>query len=395
MDLDLRTASLMTALVANVAGAVFIIDTLLRREDGPSRYWSVSFLSGMATTVAYTMWATDVGGAFSIALANALFVNTTGFLWLGSRVFNQRPVGLATGAVVLTDLVVAGAVLVEGPDGGDWAGWLAMGISLVVLAVLAAVETVRRPMGRMTTSWLLAGVFAVQAVFYLARVIAFLLFGPGSDTFHTYFGSGTANIVTVVLVIVGVVVISMLRASRTDLRRYTWMSHVGVTTDGIMLSSTFASALQDVIERASWREELVAVISVRVEDIARIRSAFGADMSGDVTHAWRQGVRRFAPSTGLVGEDGDHGLLVVARAATAAEARRQAGVIYRGLFESFGEVTSAVIPAIGVGVALTETVGYDLDALLRGARGASRRAIASVEASVLFGGADDVLPDLR
>jgi GGDEF domain-containing protein len=203
-----------------------------------------------------------------------------------------------------------------------------------------------------------------------------------------------ANVFTVVLTIVAVVVTSVLRATRSELRSYAWMSSAGITSDGIMLAPTFLAALGDIVERAGWRTEPVAVIAVRIEDVAQIRTAFGADVAGDVLHAWRQGVRRYAPSTGLVGEDGENGLLVVTRAATAADARRQAATIYRGLFESLGAVTSAVIPVVGVGVALSETVGYRADSLVGSAHRAAADAATSIEASVLFGGVDEAIDDL-
>jgi hypothetical protein len=395
MTVDLATASLMTALVANVAGAFFIVDTLLRRDDAAGRLWAIAFLSGMATTIAYASWAAGSGGAAAIAIGNALFANTIGCMWLGSRKFNERRLGPALTAVVVVDVLVAAAVLVEGPDGGDWAGWLVMGIALVVFSAFAAVETTRTPMGRIGTARVLTVVFVAEGAFYLVRAIIFVLMGPESTLFQVWFGSLTANFVTVTLTVVAVAVLSVLRAGRADLRGYSWMTRIAVTSDGILMSSAIMTALGDIVERAGWRHDLVALIAVRVEGIDQIRTAFGADVAGDVTHAWRQGVRRFAPSTALVGEDGDQTLLVITRASTAADARRHAGTIYRGLFESFGQVSDAVIPAVGVGVGLTETVGYDATALLTAARGAAEDAATSIESSVLFGGSAAAADRLR
>lgn len=394
MTVDLLTASLFAMLVGNVAGAVFIVDTLLRRDDGPGRVWAFGFLSGMATTIAYAMWSFGTGGVFAIAVGNALFASTTAIMWIGSRRFNQRPLRFATFAAAGAAVVVAGAVLIEGPAGGDWAGWPVMSIAVVVFSLLAALETMRRPMGRFGIAWALAIVFVVVALFYAVRVVVFFAVGPEAPLFHVWFGSVAASVFTVVLTIVAVVVTSVLRSTRSELRSYAWMSSAGITSDGIMLAPTFLAALGDIVERAGWRTESVAVIAVRIEDVAQIRTAFGADVAGDVVHAWRQGVRRYAPSTGLVGEDGENGLLVVARVATAADARRQAATIYRGLFESLGAVTSAVIPVVGVGVALSETVGYRADALVSSAHRAAADAATSIEASVLFGGVDEALEDL-
>lgn len=393
MNVDLFTASLFTALVGNVAGAVFIIDTLLRRDHGPGRIWSIAFLSGMATTVAYSMWAAGIGEMLPIAVGNALFVTTTAVMWLGSRSFNQRRIGSATAVIVLGALTVAGAVIVEGPDGGDWAGWLTMGIGLVAFSTLAAIETLRAPMRRFGTASVLAAVFLVMAAFYLARCVVFVVAGPDSALFLDAFGSVVANFFTVILTVVAVVVISVLRAAQVELRSFAWISSRGVTSDGILLAATLRTATADVVERAGWRGEMVATIAVRMADLPEIRTAFGADVAGDVLHHWRQSVRRYAPSFALVGEDETDTLIVVTRAGTAAEARRQAAVIYRGVLESLGAVTRAVIPSVGVGVALTETVGYQPEALVQSARVAAIESATSVESSVLFGGTAEAEPD--
>lgn len=393
MNVDLFTASVFAALVGNVAGAVFIIDTILRRDHGPGRTWAIAFLCGMATTVAYSMWAAGVGGMLPIAVGNALFVTTTALMWVGSRTFNQHRVGSAMAATVLGALTVAGAVVVEGPDGGDWAGWLPMGIALVVFSALAGVETLRAPMRRFGTAAVLAVVFFAIAAFYAARCVVFVAAGPDSALFHVAFGSVTASYFTVVSTVVAVVVLSVLRAPQAELRSYAWMSSRGVTSDGILLGATLRTGIADVVERASWRDELVATIAVSISDMPEIRTAFGADVAGDVLHQWRRSVRRYAPSFALVGEDGADTLIVVTRAATAAEARRQAAVIYRGVLESLGAVTRAVIPSIGIGVALTETVGYVPEGLVHSARLAAMESATSVESSVLFGGQAEPGPD--
>ncbi|MFT4212837.1 MAG: hypothetical protein QM626_13315 [Microbacterium sp.] len=387
--MDLFTTTLLTAIVCNVAGAVYLVETLLRRDEGAGRAWSLAYLSGMATTVAYMMWAAGIGGFVAVAAGNALFVSTMGCMWLGSRRFNHRRMPPAVLVVVAGGLLTAVAVIFYGPDGGGWAGWPVMGAVLIVLSVCAAIETVRRPMGRIRTSWALAVVLAVAAAYYAVRLAVFMTAGPESDLFAIYFGSNSASIVTVTLTIVAVVVTSVLRATRADLRAYAWMSRSGVTSDGIMLGPTFASAVTDITERAGWRGELVGVISVRVEDLRQIATAFGMDVAGDVEGAWRQGVRRFAPSTSFVGEDDGRGLLVATVPATAAEARRQAAAIYRGLFDTLGAVTGAVIPVVGVGVALSETVGYDTEGLITAAREAAMSAAVNPDSSVVFGGSSD------
>jgi len=386
MTIDLFTASLMTAIVCNVAGATFIIETLLRRDEGAGRVWSVAFLTGMATTVAYMMWASGTGGFIAVSVGNGLFVATMGCMWLGSRRFNDRTMPVPTIIVVGVGLVVSAAAAVAGPDGGDWAGWVPMAVGIIVFCALACVETLRAPLVRIRTAWSLAAVFAVATVFYIARAFVFLTLGTGSEVFRTFFSTNATSIMTVVLTIVAVVVTSVLRASVSRLRVSPWVSRGGVASDGIVLSETFVPALSEVAERTGWRNDLLGVIAVRIGDLRQIASAFGADVAAEVEAACRQGVRRFAPANSFVGEDEDHGLLVVTVSATAAEARRQAAAIYRGLFDTLGSITGAVIPAVGVGLALSENVGYEPDVLVQQARQAARRAAAHPEATVVIAG---------
>ena len=113
MTLDLFTVTVMTALVASVAGVIFIVDTVIRRDSGPGRLWAVAFLSGLATTVAYMAWSAGVGGPVSVAVGNTLFVLVPGFMWLGTRRFNDRSARLAPGLLAVLAAATFVAALVE------------------------------------------------------------------------------------------------------------------------------------------------------------------------------------------------------------------------------------------------------------------------------------------
>lgn len=386
MMLDQFTASTMTALVALVAGGVFIIETLFRRDDPIGRVWSVSYLAGIATTLAYMAWAAGVGGSWAIAAGNTLFVASMGVMWLGIRRFNDRPLVVPAVVLAATCASVGAAVIVEGPDGGDWAGWVPMGVSLIAFPVLAAVEIFRPPMRAIRTAWPLGIVFSIVAAYYLLRTTAFVTAGPDSDLFRTYLSTNVTSVLTIVLTIVAVVVSSVLRATQTDLRTFAWMARGGVTADGIYVPPAFMGALHDVAERARWRDELLAVIAVRVDDLAEIAIAFGPEIGRDIAQRLRSTVRRYAPAAAPVGEDGEGGLLVAVPSAHAADARRDAMVIYRGLFDALLEVTGGVVPVVGVGVAVSSDAG-DLPAeLVARARSAASHAASSPEASVLLDG---------
>lgn len=188
---------------------------------------------------------------------------------------------------------------------------------------------------------------------------------------------------TVVLTVVAAIVTSVLRSHRSAEQRYEWLTERGVASDGVMLARTFVAASADIIERASWRSEGVVIVVIHVEGLAEIRTAFGQEAADDISGACRQAVRRYAPASAIVGEDDEHRLAVAALAPSAADARRLGAMIYRGCMEELARADSGLFPFVGVGVAFTGDVGYDVGALLRGARAAARRAAATPGASVL------------
>jgi len=383
MNLDLFSVMVMTALVVNTSGVLFIVETIIRRDEGAGRVWSIGFLAAMLTTIAYVLWTEMPGVSWPVAVGNAAFVAGTGCMWLGARAFNGRRMVAASAIVVLA---VAGAALSTflDPVGGDWAGATWMFLALVVFAGLGSAECLRGALLESRTAWVLATVLAFQAIYFIARTSAFLIAGPESALFQGVFGTANTAMLTVVLTIVAVVVTSVLRASRAPVRGYGPVAH-GERKDGIVPLPVFERDLTDVCRRAAWRNDLVGVIAIRVEDLDQISTAFGSEVARAVTDAWRAGVRRHAPSNAMVGEDGPTGLLVAVVTDSPATARRSAGVIYRGLFDDLGKVGGGVLPVVGVGVSLSDTSGYDTEALVRVAREAARRAAASVETSVLVG----------
>ncbi len=383
MSLDVATVVIMTALVVNVSGVLFILETLLRRDEGAGRIWSLAFLSAMLTTLAYTIWVQSDSAWWAIAIGNAAFVSGTGCMWLGCRRFNGR--GLRWSSVLVAAAVVAAgtAVVVAGDQGGDWAGALWMFLPLLGFAAAGAVECLRGELRESRTAWVLGAVLGFESLYYISRTTAFLTSGPDSALFQSAFGTVSTGVLTVTLTIVAVVVTSVLRASRAPMRGYLRDGGSADLDEGIVSAESFDTALAALCRRGARRSEQIAVTAVRLDDLDEISTAFGSDVAGAVSETWRSGVRRHAPTNAVVAQDGATGLVVALAVTSAQEARRAAGAIYRGLFDDLGKVGGGVIPVVGVGVALSETSGHDPSELVRAAREAAARAAANVETSVL------------
>jgi GGDEF domain-containing protein len=383
VTLDMFSVVVMSTLVVVVSGVVYIVETLLRRDDGAGRIWAVAFLAAMLTTVSYMVWANDPDASWAIAVGNAAFVTGTGCIWIGCWGYNERSMVVPGLVVAVGAIGAAVSVVLSPPDPLGWNGALWMFVALLVFAGAGAVECLRGEMRRSRTPVVLAFVLGLQALFYVARIVGFFVLGPQSDQFNTWLGTIPASFLTITFTIVALVVTSILRAGRTQQRGFERLSRAGVTTDGILPEESFRAQLSDLVERAGWRGELVGVIVVRIDDLHQISTAFGSEIARAVSGSLRSGVRRHSPSNAFVGEDGAVGLAVGMLVDSASDARRRAALVYRGLFEGIGTATGGVIPVVGVGVALTDTAGYDTEGLLRTAREAAHRAATSVEASVI------------
>ena len=384
MTLDLVSVLVMTALVVNVSGVLFIIETVLRRDEGAGRIWSIGFLAAMLTTLAYAVWAfSDDDTWWAVAIGNAAFVAGTGFMWLGCRRYNERSLRWPASLVVAAFVAAAVAVAVEGEQGGDWAGALWMFVPIVGFAGAGAVECLSGGLRESRSAWVLGAVLGFQSLFYVSRTTAFVTSGPESALFQTAFGTIPTSVLTVVLTIVAVVVASVLRAARAPMRGYLLHRSAGEVDRDLVDETAFPAILERLCRRARRRGELIAVTSVRLDDLDQISTAFGSDIAGAVAETWREGVRGHAPTNAVVAEDGPTGFLVCLAVDSAQEARRQAAAVYRGLFDDLGKVGGGVIPVVGVGVALSESAGFDPSQLIGTAREAADRAAANVEASVL------------
>lgn len=382
--IDQFSVSIVTALVVVVSGTLFVIETLLRRDDSAGRVWALGFLSAMLTTLLYLVWAWSPDAWWAVAGGNAAFVAGSGLMWLGCRRFNGHSMRIPVVLVLVMSVAAGLSAVLAGPDGGDWAGAAWMFIPLFLVGAAAAVECRRGVLGHATNAATLAFVFGLQSLYYLARTIVFLTLGPESELFSTWFGTLVTSALTVILTITAVVATSVLRANRTGLRGRTDDAGGWAMGGAIVTAPVFASAGERLVATAKRRGERLAVLIVRLEELDYISTAFGMEARDELMAAARASVRAEAPAFALVGEDGVNALAMLTTSESTGDARRLGMSLYRGLFDAFNSVTGGVLPSVGIGIALSDTVGYSAEAMMDAARGASERAASSVASAVLI-----------
>jgi len=384
MTLDNFTVSLAAAVVIVVSGVMYLFETLMRKDGLSGRLWAVAFLAGILTVLSYLVWAAAPDAYLAVAVGNAGFVASAGFIWLGCRAYNDRPLRWSGSVVAAFVLIAGAAVLVAGPDGGDWAGAVPLFIGTGLMALFGAIESRQGAIGRRWSSLGLTIVLGIEAVWFTARTLVFVAYGPDSEVFATWFNTIVSSFLTITLTIVAVVVTSVLRASESNLRGQPDVYTLSVGVDGVLLPASFRSATATLIERAARQGETICVVSVRIDDLGRIATAFGPAEAEQVAAAWRAGVREYVPTAALVG-DGESGSLLVAFLTTSfSDVRRMASIMHRRLLDDFGALGVSVVPVVGVGIALTDRLGYDFSTLVDGADQAAARSVTSPDASVII-----------
>lgn len=388
MTIDSFTINVVVAVVTITAAVLYLLETLLRREVGAGRVWALGFLSGVLTVICYLVWRAAPEPWVAIAIGNAALSSTIGFFWLGCRSFNDRPLRYPAVVVGVVAVVLMIATLSAGPAGGDWAGSELMFFAIAAFSLLGAVESRRGAMGGVWSSLGLTIVLVFVGAYYFARGIVLAVEGPKGTTFQTWFNSGNTGLVSIVLTIAALTTATMLRSGRITVRNDAYHEALELSPDGLLSSRSFTMALPRVVDRAMRREELFAVIALRIDDLTQISIAFGADEEAAISTLHREGSRRYAPTFALIGGGSGDSVLIAFLPASEADARRVASRIQRRLLDDFAKRGSAVIPVVGVGVALSRDVGYDAARLVEGAQEAARRSSTSPEASVILAEAD-------
>ncbi|MFF7682879.1 hypothetical protein ACFZA2_08950 [Microbacterium sp. NPDC007973] len=385
MIFDVLTLQASAALVIVVSAVMYLLDTIMLKDGLPGRLWASAYLSGTFSAVCYLAWLLLPDVFVAVAVGNGAFVCATAFIWLGCVAFNGRPLrvpSLVVGAVIL--LVVVSA-LAAGPAGGDWAGAIPFFLGNALFAVLGAVETRRGAIARRWSAVGLTIILAIEAVWFVSRTAVFVVSGPESDLFRTVFDTRVSALLTITLVIAAVTVTSVLRANESTLRGSPDVRRLSVDANGVLFRESFEATLAIVCARAELAGEGVCVIGIRIDDLKRVSVAFGPEDAEQLARELRGAVRRYSPTMALVGEADATGLAVAFTTGPTTDIGRVARALHDSVVSDLSRLGTAVVPVVGVGVAVTADHGHDSRALTLRADEAAARAAVTGEQSFRIG----------
>lgn len=382
IDLDVASVTVMTALVVITCGAIFLLDTVVHAGSTSARVWSVAFMAGVLAVLSYLVWSFVEHAWAAVAVGNGAFVTTTGCMWLGCRKFNDRRMRWSAAIVAGAATAAVVAVLLEGPEGGDWAGAGVMFVALSVFAALGAYESRRGDLGQRLLAYGLTFALGLQSTFYSVRIVVFYASGAESELFLTWFGTVSTSAITVVLTIIAVVTVSVLRATERGAPRSTPDNILELSHDGFFSQPSFEMVIDGLLHRGEHDHQQLAVIALRMDDLSRIAAAFGPSEARTIEERWRAGVQGAAPLAAVAGVATAGGIFVGVPSVSEAEARRLAGRLSQRVVDELTAARSTIVPVIGVGVALSHDFG-DAAELVAAAYTAAHHSEASLDASVI------------
>ncbi|WP_166404692.1 GGDEF domain-containing protein [Labedella endophytica] len=374
MVLDPATLMVMSALITILAGTSFILNTSIQRVDIVSRLWTIAFTNGMLAGLAYGFDAVSPGSWITIVVGNAAIVGAIAHVWAGCRAYNgRRPLIL----VVLAGIVAAAvAVLLRGPDGGEWAGGAEMLALVALFALLAGIEGLSGAMSTRVNARSLAVVMLVVAAFYVARCVGLILFGPYSDTFRTYFGTSLATFITILFTVSSAVAMTSLQVERAYSDRPVPgpRERGGAFSIGVLATDAFEDGARDRIDRARRRSSSVALILIRIDGLKEINTAFGRATGDAALQTVATVLRTVTPTSAVLGRQRSANFAVLAMVSEPQATREIAEAILAEIVEARLEGASDIRLSASIGVADSFTVAFDFDKLREAALVALDRA---------------------
>jgi diguanylate cyclase (GGDEF)-like protein len=302
VSLDLATLVLASGFVVTICGVIFVLSTVLQHNDVPSRLWSTAFILGILTMVSFAVWAAVPDAMLAIGVGNGSLVMSMGFIWSGSRAFNDRKplhlVSLAGGGTVALISWLNSAV-------GSWAGGQIFLLGVAVFALLAAVEALRGRMGRSLNARILAVVMFVVGVFYSVRAVVFATNGPDSAVFRDYLDSDITTFVTILFVVTASTSMAVLRTEgsspRSSRTRDEGRWEKFASTD------LFTMAVNDRLERLERTSESSVLVRVEIDNLSEMNTAFGRSFSDAAMTLVGSVLRDTVSASAVMGHAGNAG----------------------------------------------------------------------------------------
>ena len=298
--LDDATVFTIASLVITVTAVLFILSTILRRNDPVGRLWSVFFIGSIFSVFAMMVASSTPNAWWAFPVGHGFYVAALGMIWSGARQANRKrpllfvPLGLG--------LLVTLSRFVAGPEAVTPAGSPEMFLGAAVFFAAASLECASRELKRLADGRLLAVLLAIAAVFYTARAVALASFGGDAPAFTAIFGATSASLFEIVVAIVGTFALSAVQTERFR-RMSTSDADFGtqVSIDGILGRDAFRELAESWLLRSVRQRATLVLLLIELADLSEVNVAFGRAAGDSAIRLTGRLVLTHAPTSALVG----------------------------------------------------------------------------------------------
>lgn len=368
MMLDTSTLRVAFAVVALTLLLLFYFLSFRRTRAAYSGWWCASlilFLIGSAAYLpdgtAHQVWANPLG--------NVLLVAGAGSVWAGARSLRTAIPGVSS--LAAGPVVVAVASVLENPATNNWAGGAVFLGLMSVLIGLSSRELFLLDSTYSRVHRTLAVGTGVLSVYYLGRLLAFLVEGRNGAVFMTVFGSAVTTIFTAVLLVVASFTMAELSHEQQtrDLRARATVD--GLT--GLLNRSAFLDLAENELRRLHRARTTASLILADLDHFKAINDAFGHSAGDTALQAFADACTSTVRSSDLVGRYGGEEFIILLPGVTPERAGEIAADISRRLQASPPELIPR-LPTSSYGIASTAPGRVDLEAMIAAADAALYRA---------------------
>jgi diguanylate cyclase (GGDEF)-like protein len=388
MQIDSFTVLLFGLFIKAVLGGLFLVFWYKQRSAAWYAWWSATFFLGCVATLLYVArgFASDLLG---IGLGNVALVAGIAACWQAARVFNRRralwlPVFLAPG-IWLAACFVPG--FVENVAHRVVLSSLILG----ALLALSAFEFWRGRDERLPSRWAVIVLFSTFALVFALRIplVGVLPFPFGALPIQP--GSvGAFNLVMFFHALLLTVLIVAMTKERLELDQ-----RLKAQTDpltGALNRRAFMARGSRLLRRHSIEGEPLSLIFLDLDHFKSLNDQFGHSGGDDVLTNFVDVVHdNIRPTDFLFRIGGEEFCLLLPYAGTA-QAQRVAERVRRQFEAATVDVAGIPVKAtVSLGIASSDSCGYDLDTLMRRAdmavyaakqQGRNRVVVAAVDEAV-------------
>ena len=370
MVLDTSTVRVVFAVVALTLLLLFYFLSFRRTRTAYSGWWCASLFLLLTGSVAYLpdgtayqVWANPLG--------NVLLVAGAASVWAGAR--SLRTAAPRISSLAAGPVVVAVASALENPATNNWAGGAVLLGLMSVLIGLSSRELFMLDSTYSRVHRTLAVGTGVLSVFYLGRLLAFLVEGRNGPAFTTVFGSAATTIFAAVLLVVASFTMAELSFEQQtrDLRARATLD--GLT--GLLNRSAFLDLAEDELRRLDRARTTASLILADLDHFKAINDEFGHSAGDSALQAFADACTSTVRSSDLVGRYGGEEFIILLPGVTPDRAGEIAADISRRLRASPSKLIPR-LPTSSYGIASTAPGRVDLEAMIAAADAALYEAKA-------------------